>query len=473
MIDDKNALDNNENKLNDIAEDMSPEPNADESKVKNKKKKSKGISQTELIISLALAVVITFMTTYSLMYVQVKQAINEVKIDYSQKKLYDADTQEKLYDADTIEQIKTLYETYYVGELGDFDPDSYLLFNMSDFENWDSASVTAALAQIYVARTGDKYGEYYTTDEYDEVMNGFRGETVGIGVYVTYDSFKKQIEVLSVFDGSPAEKAGITAGDRITSVDGISLQELTYDEAVDKIKGEEGTELTVTAMRDGKEMRFTMTRAAATATSVYQRISDDGVTGVIRLIQFTEATPEQFKNAIEAVTNAGAKQLVFDVRDNPGGLLSSVLSVVSYVLPEGTGIIREVDKSGKEEVTYCEDEHTIDLPYVVLTNSDTASAAELFTIDLRDHGGAETVGTKTYGKGVEQTFFNLPLNAVLKMTYKWYSSTVSDNFDGKGIEPTVYVEPAEGFENVNLFKLADKDDAQLQKAIEVLNSKTN
>ena len=464
MIDDKNALDSKDNEMNDAAEDLSSELPADRHKNKNKKKKSKRISLIQLIISLVLVSVITFMTTYSLMYVQAKQRINQAKIDYSQK---------MLYDAATIERIKALYETYYVGETGDFDPNGYVFLNLSDFENWDTASVTAALASIYVARTGDKYGAYYTAEEYDEVVNGFRGETVGIGINATYDSFEKQFEVLSVFDNSPAEKAGITAGDRITSLDGISLKQLTYTEAADKIRGEEGTDVNVTILRDGKELQLTITRAKITETSVYHHMADDGVTGVIRLTEFNQATPEQFRNAIEAVTNAGAKQIVFDVRDNPGGPFSSVCSVVSYVLPMGTGIIREVDKYGKEEITYCEDEHTLDLPYVILTNSNTASAAELFAIDLRDHGGAETVGTKTYGKGVEQAFFNLPMNAVLKMTYRWYSSTISDNFDGKGIEPTVYVEPAEGFENVNILKLDDKDDAQLQKAIEVLNGKTN
>ena len=461
MINDKNALDNNENNLKNTAEYPSSYNKTEDN---NKKRKSKRISLIQLIISLVLAIVITFMSTYSLMYVHAKQDINRVKIDYSQK---------TPYDAATIERIKTLYEKYYIGELGDFDTDGYLYFNMSDFEKWDNASVTAALARIYVARTGDKYGEYYTAEEYDEFKNDFRGNTVGIGIYVTYDASEKQLEVLSVFEGSPAEKAGMTVGDLITSVDGISLKDLSYDDAIDRIKGEEGSKVTVTVLRNGKEMQFTMTRANTTMLSVYHHMADDGVTGIIRLTQFTEATPSQFKEAIETLTESGATQLVFDVRDNSGGLLSSVLSVVSYVLPEGTGIIREVDKSGKEEITYCEDEHTLDLPYVILTNSNTASAAELFTIDLRDHGGAETIGTKTFGKGVEQTFFNLPLNAMLKMTYKWYSSTVSDNYDGKGIEPTVYVEPAEGFENVNILKIADKDDAQLQKAIEVLNGKTN
>ena len=437
---------------------------SDRSNGEKKSKRSKSVPLPCMILSLVLAAVITFMSTYSLMFVHSKKEINQVKIDYSQK---------MMYDTATIERIKSLYETYYIGDLGDFDPESYVYFNMSDFENWDSESITAALASIYVARTGDKYGEYYTAEEYDEFRSDYRGETVGIGVYVTYDSAEKNIEVLYVFDGSPAEKAGMTSGDRIISADGVSFQDLTYDEAIDRIRGEEGSNVTVTILRDGKEKSLTMTRAATTALSVFSHMSDDGVTGVIRLTQFTEATPSQFENAVEELTASGATQLVFDVRDNPGGLLSSVLSVVSYVLPEGTGIIREVDKSGKEEITYCDDAHTVDIPYVILTNSNTASAAELFTIDLRDHGGAETIGTTTYGKGVEQTFFSLPMNAMLKMTYKWYSSTISDNYDRKGIEPTVYVEPDEGFENVNFLKLADKDDAQLQKAIEVLNKKTN
>jgi len=432
-------------------------------KHKRRRRQASKLAWYWIVLIEVITIIVTFAATFSSMYVDNKNTVDRLRSAYASK---------ITYNTAVIDAIKYIYETRYIGEYGEFDPDDYLRISMSSFETWDSETITDLLASVYVARSGDKYGAYYTAEEYGELMNTFAGSTVGIGIYVSYNSDEECIEVLYVFDG-PAKDAGILPGDLIVSVEGSAVSEVGYEGTLDLIKGEEGTDVTLTLMRDGSEMTFTVTRAPITSLSVFEHLTDDGKTGVIRITDFYDNTPEQFRNAVDSLQGAGAERLVFDLRDCPGGLVTSVLSVLSYIFPEGTGLMKEVDKAGEEIIQYSDDEHVIDCPMAVLVNSSTASAGELFTINMRDFDKAVIVGETTYGKGVEQTFFTLPNGGKLKVTWRWYSSVVSGNYDGIGISPDIDAAPYPGYENVNIFKLADENDGVLQAALAYLDGLDN
>ena len=412
------------------------------------------------LVAIILAALITFMATYSVMYVKFTFERNNTAIENGSGLLYD----KKVLDA-----LQMIYEEYYIGDIGGMNPENYLYFNSENIKNFDKETVTDVLASLYVAWTGDKYGAYYSPSSMDELENFFAGETVGIGVMITYDAENHILEVLYAMDDSPAQQAGIQSGDIIVGVGDKRVKDLTYEEVVNDIKGEEGSKVSVTVLRDGTEHTYEMTRRAVVINTVFHRMAPDNKTGIIKITEFTNETPAQFKKAVDALEKEGAEKLVFDLRDNGGGTLDGVMGVLSYILPKSTPLIKVVDKQGNASFDYADDEHVIKLPMAVLVNEYTASAAELFTINMRDHEIATVVGTTTYGKGVMQAHFNLPNGGMVKVTYKWYSSALSENYDGVGITPHVVQEMDPEFANTNLFKIADEDDNQLQKALEILN----
>lgn len=423
------------------------------------KKKSSG-SWYVTLFCVILAVVITFMATYSILYKDFSATLDKIVVQMSD---------DSYFDTAVIDTLEYYYETYYVGEIGDIDPESLLYIDGASLESWDKATLTDLIAGLYVAHTGDKYGEYYSPSSMSELENYFAGETVGIGVLITYDYENKTIEILQTMEDSPAEAAGVEAGDFIIRVGDLSVEEASYEQVVNAIKGDEGTKVSITFLHDGKEVTREIERRAVVINTVFGRMAGDGKTGIVRITEFTNETPAQFSKAVEELESLGAERFVFDLRDNGGGTLQGVLGVLSYIFPEGTPLIKEVDKSGKEELGYSSTEHEMNCPMAVLVNENTASAAELFTINMRDYEKATIVGVKTYGKGVMQTFFELPNGGMVKLTFKWYSSVLSDNYDGIGIEPHVVEEMDAEFASTNLFKLADEDDNQLQTALEILN----
>ncbi len=411
-------------------------------------------------LALILAVLITFMSTYSVLFIRFTADKNQALVQNSG---------EQLFDKSVIDALVEIYENYYVGKIGEFDPGKYLYLNMDSIKNWDRDTVTDALASLYVAHTGDKYGAYYSPSSMDELQNYFAGETVGIGVMITYDQDEKTFEVLYSMENSPAFDAGITAGDFIVGVDGKRVSDMSYEEVVNAIKGKEGTSVEITVLRGENEFTCKMERKAVVINTVLARMSSTPGVGIIRITEFTNETPEQFKKAVKQLREKGAENFVFDLRDNGGGTLEGVMGVLSYLLPKDTPLIKIVGKDGSASFDYAKsDENIGECKIAVLVNENTASAAELFTINIRDHKVGTIIGVKTFGKGVMQTFFNLPNGGMVKVTYKWYSSALSDNYDGVGIEPHIKEEMNEEFKNVNLFKIADEDDNQLQKALETL-----
>lgn len=355
-------------------------------------------------------------------------------------------------DTETYAYVKQLFETYYIGELGEF----------------DEKGATDSLIAAYVASTGDKYARYMNPEAYQAEIADMSGNFVGIGIFVVYDDTVPAIEVLTTMPDSPAEKGGLTAGDLIVSVDGLTVAEHGYTAVADAIKGVEGSEVTLQVKRGDEMFDLTFTRAPVTSKSVFASMASDGKTGVIRIIEFNQTTPEQFIEAVESLEAEGAERFVFDMRDNPGGELESVLSVLGYILPKDSTLIRIIDAGGEVTTREATDEHTLDCPMAVLINQNTASAAELFTSCLRDYDKAEIVGVKSYGKGCMQRFFPLPNGGCVSITFRMYSPPIGENYDGIGITPDLTVELSEEAASTNLFKLTEENDDQLKAALKLL-----
>jgi len=354
-----------------------------------------------------------------------------------------------------LEEVDYLYRNYYIGELDD--------------EKLIDMTITG-----YVSGTGDDYAAYYNAENFESLMNDLQGEMSGIGINVIYNPDYRAIEVLSVMPDSPALEAGVQAGDLIVTVgeDPVEyVQEIGYYAAVAKLQGKEGTEAIFSVMRGeyyDESVSFRITRSKIIEQTVmYHVYGPDATIGVIKVTGFDSKTPEQFVAAVEDLTAQGCTGLVIDLRYNPGGELSSIVTVLDYILPEGP-IIRIFDADGNEVDSYRSESTELNIPMAVVVNGSTASAAELFTSALRDYDKAIIVGTTTYGKGCMQTTVPLSDNSAVSITYRMYSPPFGDNYHGIGITPDIEVELDEALQNKNIYKITDEEDNQIAAAVNAL-----
>ncbi len=323
----------------------------------------------------------------------------------------------------------------------------------------------------YMAGLKDKHANYMTAEDYSAMVEEDNGNLVGIGVTATYNGDYAALEVLSVLKDAPAEKVGMLPGDLIVSVDGEDVSALGYYPAIYKIRGEEGTDVTVTVLRInrnnmGEYIDFTITRAKVkTVTVTYRQLKNSDI-GVVQISTFDQTTPGQFVEAISSLQRSGVTKFIFDLRNNGGGELGSIVSILDVLLPEGP-IVRLCDNKGNWEQADS-DAKALDAPMVVLVNDATASAAELFAAALRDYEKATLVGTVTYGKGTVQTVQPLKDGSAIVYSTAMYYPPFSDNYNGVGLIPDETVELPEEVLNKNFYKMTDDEDTQLQKAIEVL-----
>lgn len=342
----------------------------------------------------------------------------------------------------------------------------------------DDSELSASVLQGYMDGLGDRYADYYTADEFAALMEDTNGEMQGIGISIVNDTDNHALQIIAVFPDSPALEAGLRPGDRIAyvKIDGeyVSVAELGYQAAVSNMQGKADTMAEFIAYSEGNfdnPREYSIKRGYVTERTVESRICAlDKTVGIIRITSFDRGTPEQFNEAVEAMLDAGAEKLVFDVRNNPGGDLDSVCSVLDTLLPEGT-VVRTVDKNGSEEIVYTSDRNEIDVPMAVVANGNTASAGELFTAALRDYDKAVIVGEKTFGKGSMQTIRSFTDGTGFKFTYRYYCPPVSDNYDGVGIEPDIASSLSEVSAAKNIYTLEDSEDDQLAAAVDALNKK--
>ena len=348
----------------------------------------------------------------------------------------------------------------------------FTLYSYYDLE--DDALMNGALKGL-AQGTGDRYAEYYTEEEFSAMMDDSNGDMQGIGISVIHNTDYNVIEIINVFPNSPALEAGLEPGDLITYVgigeNATPVEELGYTNAVMALQGTAGTfcEFTVNYGDNYAQIKeYSIERGFVKEQTVTHRICEtDKTVGIIKILEFDATTPDQFKAAIDELKANGAEKLIFDVRYNPGGNLTSICEILDFLVPEGP-IIRIRDKDGNEE-TVDSDASEFNMPMAVLCNGSTASAAELFTSALMDYDKAISVGNVTYGKGSMQTTIPLTDGSGVKLTTKMYFPPFSEGYDGIGITPDIEIDMDESTEGISIYKITDAQDTQLQRAIRYFN----
>lgn len=333
-------------------------------------------------------------------------------------------------------------------------------------EDIDIEKMHDNMYKAIISSLGDKYAEYYTAEELSEMMADSEGVYYGIGSYVEMDSEKQYPKLTGVFDGSPASKAGLKNGDIIFEVDGLNIFGYTLTEAVNMIKGPENTDVTLTVYREGESdyLTFVVTRGKVSSPTVEHEMKTNDI-GYLRIKEFDDVTTGQFIEAYEDLKSQNMKAMILDLRDNPGGNLSTVLQIAEKMLPEGIITYTE-DRNGKREEYRCLGANEIQIPVVMLTNGYSASASELLTGAMKDYGKAVVIGTNTYGKGIVQTIYPLDDGSGIKITTSRYYTPSGVCIHGTGIAPDIELE----YDSQKASEISGYDN-QIEYAIEYLNGK--
>lgn len=336
--------------------------------------------------------------------------------------------------------------------------DRYYLFQE------DTEKVEDGIYKGLMAGLDDPYSVYYNKKDYEAVTADSNGIYSGIGAVVSRNANTGLTSVIRVFEGSPAEEAGVQAGDIIYKVNGEDVTMLELDVLVSSyIRGEEGTKVEVTFLRgdEREEVTLSITRRSIEVPSVEHKMLDNKV-GYIMVSQFDVVTYEQFVHAVDDLTNQGMVKLVVDLRSNPGGILETCVRMMDYVLPDGL-LVYTADKDGKGDKYYSEDGHQLDIPMAILIDKNSASASEVFTGAVKDFEKAVVVGEKTFGKGIVQNLIPLGDGSAIKLTTQHYYTPSGFDLHGKGIEPDIAVELDKDA------KIGDPaTDNQLQEAIRAM-----
>ena len=391
------------------------------------------------ILTIVITAIITFSITYICIYA--KKGGSNLQSGSAITSMYSDATNSKL------KVIKDKINSEYVG-------------------NVDENTLQEYAIKGYVTGLNDIYSEYFTKDEMTDFSNETIGTYVGIGVTMTKDSEKNQIVVYGVTPNSPAEEAGIKVDDVIIKVDGNDCTGDDFETIPNKILGQEGTKVSVTVLRDGKELTFDMKRRKIVNQTITSELLDDNI-GYIYLSSFEDNTYEQFKSAYDDLISKGAKSLIVDLRNNGGGIVKEATDIGDLFTDKGKVLLIESDKEKKEIKTYSKQDKTINMNVVLLVNEYSASASEILAGILKDDvDNATIVGTKTYGKGVIQSLYTLSDGSGLKLTTDEYFTPNHNEINKIGITPDEIVE---GYKFSG--KLDKENDTQLKKAIELLKQK--
>ncbi len=298
---------------------------------------------------------------------------------------------------------------------------------------------------------GDPYTTYMNAEEVEEFYSQLSSSFVGIGV--SYQMYEGNILVVSVVRFSPAEEAGIMAGDLIVAVDGVRCEDSDEDTIVNAIKGEEGTTVVITVLRNGEEIDFEITRA--TISSTVDSEMKDGI-GVLTISSFSDGTGEEVIEHLAALVEEGATRLVIDIRNNTGGYLSTLITICDCFMQDGDIIMREVDRDGNETIDYASGENYTEFEsIVILVNDYSASCSEVFALAMKENCGAVIVGETTYGKGVAQLTVSLSNGGAIKYTDCIWLSGEGVSVTGEGITPDYEVHLHDA---LNLSYLTLEDD---------------
>lgn len=328
------------------------------------------------------------------------------------------------------------------------------LVNILYYYDKDNSKVEDAMFAGYLKALGDNYAEYYPPKEFEEFTEkNTEGVYYGIGCLVTQDKKTKDCKVTTVYEDSPAEKGGIKVGDVFVSIDGANVRGEALDKIIEKIRGTEGTKREIIVYRDSENQNVNLTVYCGKVDIklITTEVYEDNI-GYIGISEFTGKANQQFKTAVNKLLDKNVKGLIIDLRGNPGGELITVCQMMDYLIKDRDGRYtlnqeEEIFDSGKTllvyikekdeivDAAYANDNHSVELPIVILTDYSTASAAELFTETLRDYKKAKVVGIKTYGKGVVQNMIPYEDGSAFKFTVSEYFPPSGYSIDMKGILP--------------------------------------
>lgn len=344
----------------------------------------------------------------------------------------------------------------------------YQYMNIYYYDGVDKEAIYNSIYSSLLESVEDPYSVYYTPEDYEELRVSTSGTYVGIGAGVSQNLNTMEVTITKVYRGTPSEDAGLKNGDMILSVEDIVATSVEVSELVQHIRGEEGTTVHMVIYRPstGETLEFDVERRHVELPSIEGEMLDDGI-GYIQITEFQEKTDEQFAVMVNQLKTQGAKGLIIDVRANPGGLLSTVVNLLDQVLPEGLLVYVE-DKYGNRS-DYSSNALCLNLPIVVLTDENSASASEIFAGALKDYEYATLVGKTTYGKGIVQNIIPLPDGDAMKITTAKYFTPKGNDIHKKGVTPDVEVD----YEYTGATdEPYDKQyDSQFLKAVEIMKEK--
>ena len=330
----------------------------------------------------------------------------------------------------------------------------------------DLTEIEDAAADAMVAALGDRWSYYIPASEYDRLMESMENSYVGIGITLTDARETGSFRVQAVIPEGPADQAGMRKDDVIIKVEGESVEGLSLTDISARIKGEKGTQVSITVQRQEETLTLSVTRNRIN-TVVAKGNLLNGTIGYVRIENFVARSAEETLAVIEDLIAQGATKLILDVRCNSGGYEDELVKILDHLLPEGI-LVSNSDKAGKTE-TFESDEEFLDMPMVVLVNEDSYSAAELFAAVLREYDAARIVGSRTVGKGYYQNLFRLEDGSAVDLSVGRYFTSKGENLEGIGLIPDVEVAMDDAdYEALYYGILAQDQDVQLQAAVELL-----
>lgn len=310
-----------------------------------------------------------------------------------------------------------------------------------------------------VKSLNDPHSNYLSPKMYKTLMEQTEGSFAGIGVVMGMDNEQK-IHIVGIMENSPGQKAGLQEGDEILAVDGVPITQMAFDEVAAHVRGQAGTDVVLTIMRDNANQDITITRDNIKLKTVGHKMLDNNI-GYIQIVSFSEDTANEFNEAYNDLKNQGMKALVLDLRNNPGGLLTTCVEIAKKLVPKGE-IVSIVDKQGNKE-TYSSSLEAPEYPLVVLINKNSASASEILSGAIQDTKAGTIIGNTSYGKGSVQTILPMFEDDAVKLTIAKYYTPSGRSIDGTGITPDI---------EINLDENATSD-TQLDKALEILKAQLN
>ena len=347
---------------------------------------------------------------------------------------------------DKISEVLTLLQGKYMGEL--------------DVEKLVDGAINGIFENI-----DDPYTRYLTPEEFDEAVNSGNEEYCGIGIHISLTSVDGDAIIVGVMPNTPAKKAGIKAGDIIRKVDDMTVTADNYYEASNAIKGEQGSNVKLTILRDGKQIEFIVTREKIVSSDISSAIIDKNI-GYIKIFSFEQGIYDNFKDEYNRLLKEEkVKSLVIDLRDNPGGFVDETVKIADLLCGSGT-IIKQEYGDGTTRL-YTSNEEKCEIPLVILINENSASASEILAGSIKDLKAGKLVGTKTFGKGIMQSYIALEHGGGVAITVAKYYTASGIEIHGCGIQPDIDQLLKKG-QSID-YSANPNTDAQLEKAIEVLN----